>query len=597
MEVLFLIFMLAPGIGTTLTVLYGVDPNYRLTNLKTASVAPQMEPMKSKELIRYMHFLSILLKLTNKETKVLLLVADRSLSIWKLSGVKFLITYLAECLRVIFDLLSENPIKNDKTWVSCYSNGVPKLFGMPGRTYFEELLVSKRTGNPVEVNSLKVCRALISACAMFRSLSPEHVVSFKTVTSPWTGTGSIPTASLEKVVANMALRDIRKGLKSPSLIWSNKSGVNARYAWLSAGLDLLAMMDRPSVYLAYIKYCVHCRYYVWLTYFIMMTISLLPVFLLNLLMKILFDKSADLDLGRLAVIKEMRGKARVVGITDFWTQCLLRPLHDSIYNFLGDYVPEDGTNNQLGPIKLLLSRGKELNHFVTSVDLSAATDRLPVSLQAEILELMGLPGVHWRKLLARPYVYMDEEYVYEVGQPMGAYSSFAMLALTNHVICRVAYLNTGVTYSKGSGQYAILGDDVAIAVVPVAVEYTKLMQMIGVEINPIKGFRGKILEFAKVIFHVDGTNLSPISAKVLLRAVRDPVFIPALLNDYINKGFWNILNTELSTLTKLLESHNKIGMASVKWLFSILGPQSGFWSHFSGNEVGLRPFQLLFEEF
>jgi hypothetical protein len=201
------------------------------------------------------------------------------------------------------------------------------------------------------------------------------------------------------------------------------------------------------------------------------------------------------------------------------------------------------------------------------------------------------------KILARPYNYQDVDYVYEVGQPMGAYSSFAMLALTNHVICQVAFLRAKVEYVKGSGQYAILGDDVVITIPSVSAEYQGLMRSLGVEINPIKGFRGKVFEFAKRVFHVDGSDFSPVSAKVLLRASRDPVFIPAMINDFINKGYWPILNTELSTFTKLLEAHNKIGMGSWKWLFSILGPQSGFWSHFSGNEVGPRPFQLLFKEF
>jgi len=192
---------------------------------------------------------------------------------------------------------------------------------------------------------------------------------------------------------------------------------------------------------------------------------------------------------------------------------------------------------------------------------------------------------------------MDEDYVYAVGQPMGAYSSFAMLALTNHVIMHVAFAKAQINYQPGSGQYAILGDDVAMASSSLSTEYELLMKLLGVEINPIKGFRGRLLEFAKNIFMSDGTNLSPISAKVMLRSSRDPIFIPALLNDCINKGYWTILNLELSTLTDLLKHHQKTGVGSYKWLFSILGPQSGFWSHFNGNEVGPRPFQLLFKEF
>jgi hypothetical protein len=393
----------------------------------------------------------------------------------------------------------------------------------------------------------------------------------------------------------MGFAKLRMDIKSPSFLWSNKSGVNARYAFLSSGLDLLAMMDRPTIWIAYLKYCFKMSYFLWSIIFILYTISLFPLYFLNQLRELFLEDSALLHLGRLTIIKEMRGKARVVGITDYWTQCLFKPLHDAIYSNLGD-LPEDGTNNQLGPIKLILNQ-KEIPPFVTSVDLSAATDRLPVIQQARILELLGLPGNLWMKILARPYNYIGEDYVYEVGQPMGAYSSFAMLALTNHVICQVAFLQAKMSYTKNSGQYAILGDDVVITIPSVSAEYQGLMHLLGVEINPIKGFRGKVFEFAKRVFHVDGSEFSPASGKVLLRSSRDPVFIPALINDFINKGYWPILNTELSTFTKLLEAHNKIGMASWKWMFSILGPQSGFWSHFSGNEVGPRPFQLLFKEF
>jgi hypothetical protein len=122
------------------------------------------------------------------------------------------------------------------------------------------------------------------------------------------------------------------------------------------------------------------------------------------------------------------------------------------------------------------------------------------------------------------------------------------------------------------------------------------MKSLGVEINPIKGLRGKLLEFAKNIF-MDLELILVLTVKVLLQSSRDLIFIPALLNDCINEGSWTILNMELSTLSNLLEHHRKIGVASYKWKFSILGPQSGFWSHFNGNEVGHRPFQLLFKEF
>ncbi|QDW65417.1 putative RNA-dependent RNA polymerase [Rhizoctonia solani mitovirus 27] len=597
-EFLLLVFLLFPTLLLFVLVpIWRLDPQFKCRNLKVQPLAPSMEPIAKKEVKNLITFCSKLFRCSSRETGVLLLIGSRVDLIWTLSGVKFTITYLAECLRIIFDLLSGMPIKDHKTWVSRYSNGVPKLFGMEGRKYFGELILLKQEGKDVPQELLRVCRMLITLCSIFRCMSPEHVIKLSTITDPWTGTGGLNEKLCRGALREMGMYRLRKMVKTPKFLWSNKSGVNARYAFLSAGLDLIAMMDRPSVWFAYIKYCYRMGYSLWLVIFLLFTVSMIPPYIFNQLRELFLEEGAELHLGRLTIIKEMRGKARVVGITDYWTQCLFKPLHDGIYSCLGD-LPEDGTNAQLAPIKLMLNPPSGENpQFLSSVDLSAATDRLPVSQQELLLEYLGLPGKEWRDILARPYNYMDKDYVYAVGQPMGAYSSFAMLALTNHVIMHVAFARAQMKYIKGSGQYAILGDDVAMASLSLSTEYELLMTSLGVEINPIKGFRGALLEFAKNIFMSDGTNLSPISAKVLLRSSRDPIFIPSLLNDCINKGYWNILNMELSTLTDLLAHHSKIGVGAYKWLFSILGPQSGFWSHFNNNEVGPRPFQLMFKEF
>jgi len=76
---------------------------------------------------------------------------------------------------------------------------------------------------------------------------------------------------------------------------------------------------------------------------------------------------------------------------------------------------------------------------------------------------------------------------------MGAYSSFAMLALTNHVLVHMAMNRV----SSHKVPYGVLGDDVAIANKKVSKLYRGLLTQLGVEVNPIKGFDGGVLEFAK----------------------------------------------------------------------------------------------------
>lgn len=78
---------------------------------------------------------------------------------------------------------------------------------------------------------------------------------------------------------------------------------------------------------------------------------------------------------------------------------------------------------------------------------------------------------------------------------MGAYSSFAMLALTHHVIVNIAARRCGV--SPRGLLYAVLGDDGFMAHSGVASEYKGIFRYLGMTINPIKGFEGTVLEFAK----------------------------------------------------------------------------------------------------
>jgi len=78
---------------------------------------------------------------------------------------------------------------------------------------------------------------------------------------------------------------------------------------------------------------------------------------------------------------------------------------------------------------------------------------------------------------------------------MGAYSSFAMLALTHHILVRYAALKAGIHNFK---DYALLGDDIVIANDAVASHYLELMSTLGVKINLSKSVVSKdIAEFAK----------------------------------------------------------------------------------------------------
>ena len=126
---------------------------------------------------------------------------------------------------------------------------------------------------------------------------------------------------------------------------------------------------------------------------------------------------------------------------------ILSGLHDSVQSIL-KLIPQDGTMDQAAPIDRL-PKTKQLTY---SFDLSSATDRLPIELQGQVLRyLFGKEVAEaWIAVLKdRDYRVKSDEFKldtnlrYSVGQPMGALSSFNMLALTHHIIVQVAAFNCG----------------------------------------------------------------------------------------------------------------------------------------------------------
>jgi len=67
------------------------------------------------------------------------------------------------------------------------------------------------------------------------------------------------------------------------------------------------------------------------------------------------------------------------------------------------------------------------------------------------------------------WYYKSTPVFYAVGQGMGSYSSWAMLAVFNHFMVRIAALRSGLPASFN--HYVVLGDDVVISNDRVASEY------------------------------------------------------------------------------------------------------------------------------
>nr|WAY16613.1 putative RNA-dependent RNA polymerase [Binucleate Rhizoctonia mitovirus 5] len=238
-------------------------------------------------------------------------------------------------------------------------------------------------------------------------------------------------------------------------------------------------------------------------------------------------------LGKLSVKEEAAGKVRVFAIVDAWSQWALNPLHALIFDFLRE-VPMDGTFDQLKPLSRL-----DQTKSLYSLDLTAATDRLPIVLQKELL--IGLfdkdCATAWAALLvdrnygfhALGYDKYHGQYRYAVGQPMGALSSWAMLALTHHFLVQAAAWMSGrVPVGTLYTNYAVLGDDLVIGDGGVKDCYLYILKSLGMEVNIHKSIisdRGTALEFAKRTFY-KGMDVSPFPLSELGAA---QTFLPALI--------------------------------------------------------------------
>jgi hypothetical protein len=251
----------------------------------------------------------------------------------------------------------------------------------------------------------------------------------------------------------------------------------------------------------------------------------------------------NFSLGKLS-IKEEPGKLRIFAMVDSVTQWVLYPLHKALFSALRK-IPQDGTFDQTAPVKRLIEVMKErkLTHL-WSYDLSAATDRIPVVLQELTLARFTSPtfAETWRALLCDRFYRVPELFIktfgkpgikslgvetstwgsrlsepgtyapvvrYAVGQPMGAYSSWAMLAFVHHAIVQFAAWKAG--HREWFSLYAVLGDDIVIGDHNVADQYVRLMKEFGVGI----GFHKSVisnnlsLEFAKRFFY-KGEEVTPL---------------------------------------------------------------------------------------
>lgn len=199
---------------------------------------------------------------------------------------------------------------------------------------------------------------------------------------------------------------------------------------------------------------------------------------------------------KLSYFSDKEGKTRVIAILDYWSQTALRPYHDLMMRLLRG-IKCDQTFDQGAFTRVNLPGPYH------SLDLSNATDRMPLHLQKRLIQwLVGEKEAEaWAHVLVG-YEYSSKgnpDVSYNAGQPMGAYSSWPAMALTHHLIVRVAALRAGYPHFN---QYFLLGDDIVIANAAVAAAYRALLSDLDMPISDAKTHVSEdTFEFAKRWIH------------------------------------------------------------------------------------------------
>jgi len=236
-------------------------------------------------------------------------------------------------------------------------------------------------------------------------------------------------------------------------------------------------------------------------------------------------------LQRLHNLYEAAGKVRTIAIVDYWTNFVLKPLHDWMFDVLRA-LPQDATFDQEGKVKEFSTRGYT---EVYSYDLKSATDLIPLALYRALFSWMLPERILdlWFDLLVnrdfrvpkstlKAYPRDPERIRYSTGQPMGALTSWASMALVHHALVLFAAVSSGtVSLDKLLTfiDYMVLGDDIVIANRVVAERYVAIMTALKVPLSLSKSHISDLgmFNFANQTF-VKDVNVSPISLREEINA-------------------------------------------------------------------------------
>jgi hypothetical protein len=193
-------------------------------------------------------------------------------------------------------------------------------------------------------------------------------------------------------------------------------------------------------------------------------------------------------------------KRRPVAVPNRFLQMGMAPCADFLDTILRR-LPNDCTFDQGKMDTKIANRVTNPNLYVGSVDLSQATDNLPLKWGKDIWEALyrsrssAVVNDSWDLFVqASEANWLNGNHLsrWTVGQPLGCLPSFRVLALTHNLFLESLSLFLGFGHSP----YCILGDDLLVFNKKLRKAYIREFSSRGIPLSIHKSYEGELVEFA-----------------------------------------------------------------------------------------------------
>jgi len=214
-----------------------------------------------------------------------------------------------------------------------------------------------------------------------------------------------------------------------------------------------------------------------------------------------------------------------------------------------------------------------------SIDLKDATDRFPISLQKRILTIATSKDYAetWASIMVdEEFDFQGKKLSYGQGQPMGAFSSFPMFALSHHVILRIAGKRAGKPNYKN---YSLLGDDIVLTNHDIVKQYKQILSNLKVSISIHKSYEGNLIEFAKRYIY-NGNEVSGFQVGGLLETWRSYPALFGFLKTTSSRGYLLSCASQVSFVKSL---YTKMGLRDLSPRIALKYERMSIFSQFFTN--------------